>query len=56
MKLLKDLAFQSCNNPQDRLACYVTLLESHIEQQNHLLEIFKQELQQIVLELSQEQS
>ena len=54
--LLKDLAHKSRDNSQDRIACYVELLEAHIETQNHLLETFKQELDQIVLELLQEQS
>ncbi len=56
MKLLKDLAFKSSNNPQEQIACYVALLEAHIETQNHLLETFQQELDQIIIELSQEQS
>jgi hypothetical protein len=56
MKLLKDLAFQSSNNPQEQIACYVALLESHIETQNHLLETFQQELDLLLTELTQEQS
>ena len=54
--LLKDLAFQSSNNPQDRLALYVELLEAHIQSQDALLELFQQELNQILIELTQEQS
>jgi hemerythrin-like domain-containing protein len=56
MKQLKDLAFKSSKNPQDQIACYVELLEAHIETQNQLLETFQQELDQILIELSQEQS
>ena len=56
MKQLKDLAFKSSNDPQEQIACYVALLESHIETQNHLLETFQQELDQILIELTQEQS
>ena len=53
---LKDLAFKSRDNPQDRLALYVELLEAHIQSQDALLETFQQELDQILIELSQEQS
>lgn len=53
---LKDLAFKSRDNPQDRLALYVELLEAHIRSQDALLETFQQELDQIIIELSQEQS
>jgi hypothetical protein len=56
MKQLKDLAFKSSTNPQEQIACYVALLESHIETQNHLLETFQQELDQILIELTKEQS
>jgi hypothetical protein len=56
MKQLKDLAFKSSNNPQEQIACYVALLESHIETQNHFLETFQQELNLILSELTQEQS
>jgi hypothetical protein len=56
MKLLKDLAFKSSNNPQEQIACYFALLESHIETQNHLLETFQQELDLLLLELTQEKS
>jgi hypothetical protein len=54
--LLKDLAFKSRDNPQDRLALYVELLEAHIRSQDELLETFQQELDQILIELTQEQS
>ena len=54
--LLKDLAFKSRDNPQDRLALYVELLEAHIQSQDELLKTFQQELDQILIELSQEQS
>ena len=54
--LLKDLAFKSRDNPQDRLALYVELLEAHIQSQDELLETFQQELDLILIELSQEQS
>jgi hypothetical protein len=56
MKQLKDLAFKSRNHPQERLALYVELLEAHIRQQDQLLENFKQELDEIKIELSKEQS
>jgi hypothetical protein len=56
MKLLKDLAYKSSDNPQEQIACYVALLESHIETQNHLLETFQQELGLLSIELSQEKS
>ena len=56
MKLLKDLAFKSSDNPQEQIACYVALLESHIETQNHLLETFQQELALLSIELTQEKS
>lgn len=54
--LLKDLAFKSRDNPQDRLALYVELLEAHIQSQDALLETFQQELDQILIELTKEQS
>jgi hypothetical protein len=54
--LLKDLAFKSRDNPQDRLALYVELLEAHIQSQDALLETFQQELDLILIELLQEQS
>ena len=53
---LKDLAFKSRDNPQDRLALYVELLEAHIQSQDALLELCQQELDQIFIELTQEQS
>jgi hypothetical protein len=56
MKQLKDLAFKSRNHPQERLALYVELLEAHIKHQDDLLATFQQELDQILIELSQEQS
>jgi hypothetical protein len=56
MKQLKDLAFASRNNPQECLALYVELLEAHIQQQDRLMETFKQELDEVIIELSTEQS
>ncbi len=56
MKHLKDLAFKSRDNPQDCLALYVELLEAHIQSQDALLETFQQELDQIFIELTKEQS
>jgi hemerythrin-like domain-containing protein len=56
MKRLKDLAHKSRDNPQDRLACYVELLEAHIETQNELIATFEQELGLLLIELTQEQS
>jgi len=56
MKLLKDLAFKSRDNPQDRLALYVELLEAHIQSQDALLETFQQELDLLLIELTQEQA
>ena len=54
--LLKDLAFKSRDNPQDRLALYVELLEAHIQSQDALLETFQQELALLLIELTQEKS
>ena len=56
MKQLKDLAYASRSHPQERLALYVELLEAHIQQQDQLLETYKQELDQIIIELSKEQA
>ena len=56
MKQLKDLAYQSSSNPQEQLTSYVELLEAHIQHQDRLLETFQQEFDQILFELSQEQS
>jgi hemerythrin-like domain-containing protein len=56
MKQLKDLAHKSRDNPQDRLACYVELLEAHIETQNELIATFEQELGLLSIELTQEKS
>ena len=50
------LAAKYSSNPRDRLAFHVGLLEAHIRNQDALLETFKQELDQILIELSQEQS
>ena len=56
MKQLKDLAHKSRDNPQDRLACYVELLEAHIKTQNEMIETFQQELALLSIELTQEKS
>ena len=50
------LAAKYSSNPRDRLAFHVGLLEAHIRSQDALLETFQQELDQIIIELSQEQS
>ena len=50
------LAAKYSSNPRDRLAFHVGLLESHIRSQDALLETFQQELDQILIELTQEQS
>ena len=52
----KELAFKNGGNAQDQIACYVELLEAHIQSQDALLETFQQELDLILIELSQEQS
>ena len=54
--LLKDLAFKSRDNPQDRLDLYVELLEAHIQSQDAVLELFQQELDLLLTELTKEQS
>ena len=56
MKHLKDLAFKSRDNPQDRLVLYVELLEAHIQSQDAVLELFQQELDHLLTELTQEKS
>ena len=56
LDFLKDLAFRNRDNPQDRLACYVELLEAHIETQNELIATFEQELGLLSIELTQEKS
>lgn len=56
MKQLKDLAFKRSNNPQDQIACYVELLEAHIEAQNQVIKIFQQEIDLLLIELTQEKS
>ena len=50
------LAAKYSSNPRDRLAFHVGLLEAHIRSQDELLETFQQELDQILIELTQEQS
>jgi hypothetical protein len=50
------LAAKYSSNPRDRLAFHVGLLEAHIRSQDALLETFQQELDQILIELTQEQS
>ena len=50
------LAAKYSSNPRDRLAFHVGLLEAHIRSQDALLETFQQELDQIIIELTQEQS
>ena len=56
MKQLKDFAYASSGNPEECLALYVELLEAHIKHQDDLLATFQQELDQIRIELSKEQS
>ena len=56
MKQLKDFAYASRSHPQERLALYVELLESHIQRQEELLENFKQELDEVINLLSRTQS
>ena len=50
------LAASHSINETDRIAFYIELLEAHIRSQDELLETFQQELDQILIELSQEQS
>lgn len=50
------LAASHSTNEADRIAFYIELLEAHIRSQDELLETFQQELDQILIELSQEQS
>jgi len=56
MKQLKDFAYASRRHPQERLALYVELLESHIQRQEELLENFKQELDEVINLLSRSRS
>ena len=53
---LKELAFKAGDNAQDQIALYVELLEAHIGCQNALLQTTQQELDLILIELSQEKS
>ena len=53
---LKDLAFKAGYNAQDEIALYVRLLEAHIGCQTALLQVTQHELDQILIELSQEKS
>jgi|LakMenEpi03Aug12_release.lakeMendotaPanAssembly.Ray.scaffolds.fasta_scaffold105411_7 hypothetical protein len=50
------LAASHSTNYADRVALHIKLLEAHIQSQDALLETFQQELDQILIELSQEQS
>ena len=50
------LAASHSTNYADRLHLHIKLLEAHIRSQDELLETFQQELDQILIELSQEQS
>lgn len=50
------LAASHSNNQADRLAFHIGMLEAHIRSQDDLLKTFQQELDQILIELSQEQS
>ena len=56
MKQLKDFAYASSGNPEECLALYVELLESHIQRQDQLLENFKQELDEVINLLSRSRS
>ena len=56
LAFLKDLAFKNRDNPLDRLACYVELLEAHIETQDELIATFEQELGLLSIELTQEKT
>ena len=52
----EQLAAKFSDNQADRLAYHVGLLEAHIRHQDDLLETFQQELDQIIVELTKEQS
>jgi len=56
LAFLKELAFTAHDNPQDQIACYVELLEAHIETKNELIATFEQELGLLSIELTQEKS
>lgn len=56
MKQLKDMAYASRNNEQECIAFYVELLETHIQQQDRLLETFRQELDEVINLLSRNKS
>ena len=50
------LAAAHSTNQADRLAFHIGLLEAHIKEQDSLLETFQQELDQIIIDISQEQT
>jgi hypothetical protein len=50
------LAALQSTNYEERLALHIKLLEAHIRSQDELLETFQQEIDQIIIELTQEQS
>ena len=50
------LAAKYSDNQADRLAYHVGLLEAHIRHQDDLLETFRQEFDQIIIELTREQA
>jgi hypothetical protein len=52
----KELAFKNGGNAQDQIACYVELLEAHIGSQNAVIDTFVEELNLLLLELTQEKS
>ena len=50
------LAAKYSSNPRDRLAFHVGLLEAHIRSQDEVLKTFQQELNLLLIELTQEQA
>jgi len=52
----KELAFKNGGNAQDQIACYVELLEAHIQSQDALLELCHKELDLLLTAFTQEQS
>jgi len=56
LETIAQLAAMYSTNQADRLAFHVGLLEEYIKAQDRLLDTFTQELDQIIIELSQEKS
>jgi hypothetical protein len=56
LQTLEALAAKYSDDPRNRLAFHVGMLEAHIRSQDRLIEILEQEVRQLILEINQEKA